>query len=197
MNTRCLGILLLAYWLSGCSSTDEKPAVRVTPDEFFSGELKRLKPHVDFQAACFKVAASGTFTCRPDLEMYCDGRRVDKPKYGFNSDPRAGEVTLSWRKKSNAETGQVYYDLAVGGLESFSRYIDEPVSKQKIAFAFGPISIREPVELKKSGDSTIVWALGTGSAGSNPAVTTGKEARKLLQTAPWVLILRLTAEKSE
>jgi hypothetical protein len=177
-------MLLLASWLPGCGGADKASGVRVTPDEFFSGELKRLKPHVDFRAACFKIAASRSLECCPELEMYCDGQRVDKPKYGFLRDSGAGEVTLSWRRKKDPETDQTYYHLIVGGLKSFSRIVDEPVSKQKIAFAFGPIIIREPVELNKAGDSTIVWAMGTGSDGTNIDLTKAEEARKLLQTAP-------------
>jgi hypothetical protein len=134
--------------------------MRVTPTEFFSGELKRLKPHVDFDAACFKIETRGSVRCRPEIEMWCDGKRVDKPKYGYLRDRGADEVTLSWRRK--VVDNQVAYPVTIGGLYTFSRHIEEPKSAQKVEIAFGPVSIRKPLELKSKGDSVIVWAMGTG-----------------------------------
>jgi hypothetical protein len=196
MSSRCICISLFAFCLLGCREAEEAPLVRITPAEFFSGELKRLKPHVDFHAACFKITTSGSVKCRADIEMWCDGKRVDEPRHGAGVDPAAGEVTLSWRKTSDPRTGKVYHYVVVGGLIEFGRTIEEPVSKQKIEAAFGPVDIRQPVELQATGDSAIVWAVGTGH-GAFLEKPKDVKKKKMLQTAPWVLILRLTVEKKQ
>src|SRR5262249_24307196 len=156
-----------------------------------SGDLIRLKPHIDFQAVCFKVVTRGPLTCYPDIEMWSDGERVDRPKYGADTDPDADELTLSWRRKTDP-TGQTFsFSLMVGGMVSYKRVILKPVSKQKTGVAFGPRAIKQPVELKAVGDSAIVWAMGGGKPGD---LGKPKDVEKMLNTAPWVLVLRLTAE---
>jgi hypothetical protein len=172
---------------------EPKYLLRITPTEFFSGELKRLKDHVDFDASCFKLAAGVSARCRPTLELWCDGERVDHPKYGSRDDRHSDEVTVSWRRRYR-DGEQPLYELAVGGIRSFGRRFEKPKSKQKAEVGFGPITIRKPVELKAPDCSVIVWAMG---AGDGADLNKPEQAEKMLQTAPWVLILRLTAEKEE
>jgi len=71
--------------------------------------------------------------------------------------------------------------------------IDRPQSKQNIGpVEFGPVEIEQPVELKAVGDSAIVWAMG---AGDGADLAKPKEVKKMLETTPWVLILRLKVQK--
>jgi hypothetical protein len=187
-------LVLFAFALVGGRIEEKKPpSVRVTPEDFFSGPLKRLKPHVDFNAACFKVTTRGPVRCRPTIEMWCDGERVDNPKYGSVDDPVAGELTLSWRW-DGPRKGPLRFKLVVGGLTHFGRAIDEPVSRQKITQQFGPECIDKPIELKSVEDSAVVWAMGAG-----PAVDVRKpaEVKEAIKKAPWIMVLRLTAEKQE
>jgi len=103
MSGRFICISLFSFWVLGCRVAEETPkvsSIRITPTEFFSGDLKRLKPHVDFRAACFKVTTQGPVECRGSVEMWCDGERVGISKSEGNLDTNAGEVTLSWRRKS-------------------------------------------------------------------------------------------------
>jgi hypothetical protein len=165
-----------------------KYALQITPAEFFTGELKRLKPHVDFQAACFKIAKQGRVWCLADVQMWCDGVELESDKYVPLVAQDADEVTLSWRRKQ--EAGKTQYHVTVGGMTSFRRRLDEPRSKQKIEVAFGPILLRKPVTLKAAGDAAVVWAIGTGKGAD---LTMPEEVEKMMKTAPWVLLLKVTA----
>ena len=177
--------------LAPAAEGEAEYVMKVTPTEFFSGELKRLKEHVDFKAACFKIVTSGHVECRPSVEMWCDGERVDHPSYGFVEDPHAGEVTMSWRRR--VVKGKVEYYVVVGGIKTFDRTIEQPKSKQHIVYAFGPVLIKKPVTLKKKDGSVVVWAMGAGGAGEPADLANPKEVNRMLKTAPWVLILRLEA----
>jgi hypothetical protein len=198
-------VWLISISLAGCQrpakktpATADSQGVRITPAEFFTGDLKRLKDHVDFEAVCFKTETHGSLQCDLGIQMWCDGERVDIPKYGSLRDSNTKEISVSWRRERQAN-GRVMYRMSVGGMISFGRNIEEPVSKRKIDFRFGPIMIENPVELRRAGDSAVVWALGTGANDtSEPAdLTKPDKVEKMLNRAPWVLILRLTAEKEK
>lgn len=45
---KCIGTVLLMTAVSDARTDESKNILRITPVEFFSGELKRLKNHVDF-----------------------------------------------------------------------------------------------------------------------------------------------------
>jgi hypothetical protein len=163
-------------------------ALRLTPAEFFTGELKRLKQHVDFQAVSFKIAKQDHVRCWPDIQMWCDGKRRDSGKYAYQVDWHSDEVSLSWRRK---EVGRrVEYDIRLGGLVTCQRVLEEPSSKQKIEVEFGPVMIRKPVTLNAVGDSAVVWVMGTGY-GADPAKP--EQFKKMVRTAPWVLFVGFEA----
>src|SRR6266852_1722079 len=65
---------------------EAKDVVSITPVDFFSGELKRLKGHLDFvSAVCFKIKLEGRARCVPEVEVWCEGERVDIAKYGVQT----------------------------------------------------------------------------------------------------------------
>jgi hypothetical protein len=78
---------------------EAKDVVSITPVDFFSGELKRLKRHLDFVSAlCFKIKTEGRAQCVPEIEVWCEGKRVDIAKYGYETDPRSDEVSFTLRR---------------------------------------------------------------------------------------------------
>jgi hypothetical protein len=178
---------VVAFGLLALAGCDQAPdVVEITPTDFFSGDLKRLKPHVDFQAVCFKIKKRATTQCSVEVEMWCDGRRVDRPNFGANRDWDADEVTMSWRKR--VEKGKAQYHVSVGGLDSYYRVLEVPKSTQKITRGFGPGSIEKTVKLKSPGNS-IVWALGVGEGAD---LAKPEEVQAMLNRAPWVMVLRLS-----
>jgi len=163
--------------------------VRVTPTEFFSGALKRLEAHFDHSSAvCFNVRIQGGVTIWPDVEMWCDGKRVDRPRYGTKNDERSDEVTIVLREGERTDKDGKLYRVSVGGIESFVRDLKEPRSRQEIKVAFGPVSITEPLEFKPSVNSIVVWAMG---AGDGIDLSKQGEIQKRLESLPWAMILRL------
>jgi hypothetical protein len=177
---------------------DPEYLVRVTPAEFFSGELKRLKHHLDFlSAVCFKVKTQGPVSCRPDVEVWCDGERVDLAKYGYTRDDQSDEVNFTVRILEPNLRESVRYRAVVGGVMNFGRYLKRPESKKEIEAAFGPIWLEEPVEMKPGVESVIVWAMGSTARGGGDVLDLFKPevAEKRLQELPWAMILRLRLEK--
>jgi hypothetical protein len=174
------------------------PLIRISPTDFFSGELRRLKDHVDFDAACFKVARRGPVRCGPSLEVWCDGEIVGPGKLGGRGDRLSEEVTLSWRRITTWDN-RLQYRLKVGGMSTFGFVLDEPKSRQEVQFHFGPVTIAEPVELKSERDSAVVWVLGAGRATDRPDIDLSDRVKvqKMLDTAPWVVVLRLIAMKEK
>jgi hypothetical protein len=124
--------------------------------------------------------------------MWCDGKRVDKPKYGYRRDKQSDELTLSMRQKFT--DGKTEYLVSIGGQKSFGRRIEKPKPSQKVEVEFGPLTINKPVEIKSVGGSAIVWAMGAGNGAS---LDKQDEVERMLKTAPWLLILRLRAESEE
>jgi len=185
----CAMILILGHATHVVQEKSEK-SLTITPTEFFSGDLKRLKSHVDFKAWCFKIDSPGSLRCRPEIEMWCDGKRVDKGSYGVGQPDSDNELTLSLR--TEIVNKEKVYLIRIGGLHNYGRRIKKPKSTQKVEVEFGPVTISKPIEMKSKGESAIVWVMGAG----HHDVILGKseEVEKMLKSAPWVLILRLTVE---
>jgi hypothetical protein len=168
--------------------------VRVTPTEFFSGELKRLKAHVDFLAVCFKVKIEGAVEVRPYVEVWSDGMQVDLGKYGATDGKESDEVTFSLRKLPTTDPDRVMYLAAVGGMISYSRRFEKPKPRLAARVSFGPVTLEQPIVLKPDLDSIIVWAMGGGD-GLDLSKPEGVD--KALKELPWAMILRLRVFKQE
>jgi hypothetical protein len=174
---------------------ENKPiySVRVTPTDFFSGELKRLEHHLDYRSAvCFKFSIQGAVSVWPDVEMWCDGKRVDQRKYGFGGDMRSDEISFMVRQKSEVDNQASEYRVTVGGRYSYARNIVEPKSRQQVNVRFGPVSISQPIELRPGNDSVVAWAMGAGE-GFDLSKQEGLD--KQIKALPWVMVLRLRIKK--
>ena len=170
---------------------EAKGMVSITPVDFFSGELKRLKGHLDFvSAVCFKIKTEGCARCVPELEVWCEGERVDIPKYGFWTDVRSDEVSFTLRRIVSRKADKVHYDATFGGIQSFERILEEPTPCKPLNVAFGPLSLEQQVELKK-GNSVVVWAMGGGHGFD---LSKPDQVENEIKKLPWVMIVRLVAE---
>jgi hypothetical protein len=87
MRTVAIGAISLIIGLLSLPRGDSEWSVRVTPAEFFTGDLKRLKGHLDFRSAvCFKIKIQG------------DGRAILLSKCGVK------ESGLMWPSTVSAGT---------------------------------------------------------------------------------------------
>jgi len=167
--------------------------VSITPVDFFSGELKRLKGHLDFvSAVCFKIKTAAHVKCEPEVEVWCDGERVDIAKYGCDTDSHSDEVSFTLRRIVNTKSDKVQYQATFGGIKSFDRILDKPTPRQHLNVAFGPLSMEQEIKLKP-GSSIVVWAMG---GGHGVDLSKPDEVEKKIKQLPWVMIVRLTAEYS-
>jgi hypothetical protein len=204
MKTAATSIVLLTVAAClGCGSpAPERPAIpaakpehtiRVTPTDFFSGDLKRLGPHLAFiSAVCFKVKPGGEVRCRPEMELWREGKRIDIPKYGFRTDPTSDEISFTVRRLPPENGDSTRYMAVVGGMEQFGRVFDKPRFQPPLEVAFGPVSLEKPLDITLQSGSAIVWAMGGGD-GLNPSDPQDK-LQGQLEALPWAMILRLRVE---
>ena len=171
--------------------SEAKDIVHITPVDFFSGDLKRLKGHLDFVSAiCFKIKTEGRARCVPEVEVWCEGERVDIAKYGVRTDKHSDEVSFTLRRVVNPKSDKVQYHATFGGMQSFERILDKPTPRKQLNLAFGPVSVEHPVELKP-GDSIVVWAMG---GGHGVELSKPDKVKTELKKLPWAMIVRLSAE---
>src|SRR5262249_28129365 len=90
--------------------------------------------------------------------------------------------------------GETWYRASVGGIYHFIRYLEEPIPKEPLKVAFGPSTIRKPVELTPKRDAVVVWAMGGGHGVDLSTTDTVDQAIKRL---PWAMVLRLQAVKKD
>jgi len=169
----------------------------VTPVDFFSGDLKRLESHHDFiSAVCFKIKVEGNVTCRPDVELWHEGKRVDIQKYGLSRDNTSDEISFTVRSLPIDKDDKVYYRATLGGMWRFGRIMEKPTTFHKpLKVAFGPVSLEKPIELKPGSNSAVVWAMGGGDGVDVTQLQADidREVRGL----PWAMILRLRVEPKQ
>jgi len=167
--------------------------IRITPVEFFSGELKRLKAHHDFlSAVCFKIKTNGDVTCVPDVIMLRDGNRVDRQSYAYKIDNDSDEISLTLREHPPNKEELIWYRASIGGIRNFARYLERPELPSSLKVMFGPVSICQPCELKPGTESVVVWAMG---GGDGVDLSKPGKAHEQIRRLPWAMILELRAEK--
>jgi hypothetical protein len=169
--------------------------IRITETEL-SADGKPLKPGVDFQIVRFKIERKDNYYAHATVEMWSDGERIDRPKYGYGEASLPDEVRMTWHflpLKDKPDTVFVY----VLGVREFGRDIKIPQSKQEMKTRFGPIAIPKSVELKSEDSSAVVWALGAMGDGKVADLNKPEEVERMLKTAAWVMILRISPRKNK
>jgi hypothetical protein len=170
--------------------------IRVTPAEFFSGELKRLEPHHDFGfTACYKVKTEGNVRIRPEVESWREGERIDIGKFLYEINDRSDEISLAVKRLPPGKDDKTWYRVSIGGIWTYARFLEEPTFREPPKVGFGPVSLLEPIELRPGSDSAVVWAMGDGHGLS--LSDTNDKLDKQLKTLPWAMILRLSVEKKK
>lgn len=168
--------------------TQQRYSIRIEPVEFFSKDLKRLEAHLDFwDAICFKVTVRGPVDCVPEVELWCDGERVDIRKYGVVVNRKSDEVSFALRRVGQTPEGRAVYRATAGGIYTFRRTLEEPKPRRPAGAAFGPGRISEPLEFGPPCESVIVWAMG---AGEGIDLKKQSEVEKKLKEQPWAMFLR-------
>src|ERR1700731_814441 len=98
-----------------------------------------------YSAVCIKIGKQGSVSCEPEVELWCDGKRVDWPKYGSLSDRKSDEITLTVRKVDGGKSRKVEYRVTVSGMRRFNRSFDEPSPRKQSKVRFGPVSLEKPL----------------------------------------------------
>ncbi len=118
MRTKRHSIALLAGFAAiaaaGCGSGNTAATViRVAPEEFFTGELKRLEPHLEMTAACVKLHSTGPpMKLHVTLEEFKNG----KPRELGGSESvqdEPNEISVTLRPVTDVNAKQKKYRIVI------------------------------------------------------------------------------------
>jgi hypothetical protein len=173
--------------------------LRITREDFFTGELKRLERHVDFEGYRLIIASRKGFGWIPRVETWLHGTKVrDRVKQGYVFSEGDQELTMSSRVNKLAN-GRYTVQLKFDGRYAFERTVSEPETNKTDTLAFfGPVELpyKPPLEVSTKRELPVVlWAAGRGNAGHAATdLEKREETEALLRTAAWVVAVRLHPE---
>jgi hypothetical protein len=106
---------LVAIVATGCGSgTTSTTVIRVSPEEFFTGELKRLGPHLELSAAGVKLDPKGPpMKLHIMLEEYNNGKPRQRSGSESGNNDLPNEITVSLKPATDANAKQRRYRLVV------------------------------------------------------------------------------------
>ncbi len=179
-----LGFALLA--VIGPSETfAQEGTSKISPTQLFTGELKRLEPHLGLIGhGCVNVAFSGEKQLKTELQIWNKGKSTTTTS-NTRVPVSAGEISITAREAAGPE-GKMMYKviIAVPGGTS-STWIPIPSEMR------GTTWITVPDEKSvKDGDPIVVWALIGTMSGS--LTTTSEPVEQAAARADWALVLSVT-----
>jgi hypothetical protein len=213
LATKCHCIALLAglaaIVAAGCGSDKTaKTVVRVIPEEFFTGELKRLEPHLEMSAGRVKLEPKGpAMKLRIALEEYNNGKPRDRSGSESAND-LPNEISISLKPASDSNAKQKTYrivvaqqfeqrhtDWALGiipirststGGQSFATEVSVPSLSADAMRAVGAIT--EPDDLTPN-HPVYIWGCfeGRGAGTMSSGETIDQKAARV----EWALVLKL------
>ena len=118
MRTKRYRIALLASLAAipaaGCGSgSTAATVIRVTPEEFFTGELKRLEPHLEMNAACVKLHSTGPpMKLHLSLEEFNNGKPREIARSESDQDEPT-ELSVTLRPVTDVNAKQKKYRVVI------------------------------------------------------------------------------------
>jgi len=114
---RCIIALLAglaAIVAAGCGSGNTAATViHVTPEEFFTGELKRLEPHLEMNAACVKLHSTGPpMKLHLSLEEFKNGKPREIARSESAQD-EPNEISVTLRPLTDVNAKQKKYRIVI------------------------------------------------------------------------------------
>ena len=125
MKVGLAGTVIVATWLvvsaSGCGSANTgKTVVRITPEDFFTGDRKRLEPHLEMSGARFKLEQGGPpMGLEVALETWTHGKPQRLSGSGGRSDQFPNEISVSAREMGGASGKEKRYRVVVADLYEY------------------------------------------------------------------------------
>jgi hypothetical protein len=193
---RLIPVLLVCAWSAVSPGQEQKKIARISRAEMFSGDLKKLEPHLFFATGSVKIEPLGQqhFDC--EVELWEKGKRIELPKAGFivgrmlrqTQDPF--ECTISVKDTTVDGKPKFQITVAFAGFDPVSHprfLIDNPEKEEWRIFTKRRM-LPDPIDLK-AGQSVVAWGLFMGGAGDNEVRgTIDQDAKR----APWALLMRVS-----
>ena len=174
------------------------PAARVSPAELFTGELKKLEPHLGLTASgCVAVEpAGGEQAFYLQLEEWKDGKRADSlPGLSLTSG-KPFEVSVSVREDPG-RFGKPMYRVVVawsGGGKSESRAGRVAIFETGDGLTVYPKKpLARAIDLEERG-SAVVWGLMAGKL-RDSTIDPKESVEEMAKRVPWALVLRIQSDR--
>ena len=182
---------------SHAQTPDPNASIRVSPAELFTGELKRLEPHLGLiSTGCFKVDYDGPeLMLKSQVQVWRDGN-PNPP--GGSSTRITGpcEVSISVREVCEPK-GMTKYEVTVAVSSKSGRTFDKVRYDLPELTGEGELKFRHTTSLVQPvsvhGDKPVpVWGFAQGR-GSIPG--TADLLEEMAKRAEWALVLKLSMDK--
>lgn len=167
--------------------------VRLKPEPFFTGEIKRLEPHLGLTVAYYRVEYDGPPQwLKLETETWRDGKRQGGGSMG-TSLTGPGELSVSL-KEEDGPSGTRYRSVVAlvgpnGQSSSSSTHPGPTVSGSR-----GPKALTEPTDLLP-GQPVAIWGW---MAGEQRLSFNGNESiEDMAKRVPWAFIVRARLGKEE
>jgi hypothetical protein len=174
------------------------PVARVSPAEFFTGELKKLEPHLGLTASgCVAVEPAGgeqAFYLR--LEEWKGGKRADTlPGLSLTSG-KPFEVSVSVREDPGRFEKPMYRVVVAwaGGGKSESRAGRVAIFETGDGVTAYPVKpLAKAIDLEGKG-SVVVWGLMAGKL-RDSTIDPKESVEEMAKRVPWALLLRVMSDR--
>jgi hypothetical protein len=175
---------------AGCAQQSPPPptatVVRVSPSALFTGELKRLEPHLGLTTGCVRLDHVGsTLQVKLSCEIW-EGGKVAKEAGSLGTTLAAeNEASLSLREimENGKKTG--HFTIALSGSQGYvasTGQVDLPMLSR------GSKSLSGPLELSM-GRPTAVWGLMAGEGSGR--IDGDESIEDMAKRVEWALILKI------
>jgi len=192
--------LALSSLTTGCAGQPpqqppQNGVVRITPCELFTGELKRLEPHLGLTSGCVKLDYNGpAVPIKLRVEVWKNGKVAGEAGILGTTLSGPGEASISLKEATDSK-GQAKYQVVMvlskdNGYLSFTSQVDVPRLKGQVK-SRGPKQLGEPVELSKD-KSVAVWSFEAREAGG--MIDGNESVDATAKRVEWALVFKLSLE---
>jgi hypothetical protein len=206
-----LALLVAVFLAAGCHGSQNGPAktvVRITPEELFTGDLKRLQPHLGLTTGYVKLACDGPgVPAEIAIEIWKNGKLLRH--HGGSSGLLPDEISISVKEVADRDGKDKYrvviaekavrrelrwnygvlpHIVTSGGSSSLTTDVDVPRLSEESSLRAVEI-LKEPIELTKD-HPVVIWAYVAGRhAGETKPGETIEEA---VSRVEWALVVKMS-----
>jgi hypothetical protein len=175
---------------------DKEHSVQIVPSDLFTGDLKRLEPHLGLTTGCVKLKYEGPETpMHYVVQVWREGQWKDLNHNKMGTLKGDDEISISVREA--VDDGKRKYQVVVArsnvefGSTRTTMYVDPPASTMR---ASAREQLQRTLDVKTPGE-VVVWAWKKGTGEKFSLAGRGPVEERATRSAEWALALKLVFDK--